>query len=840
MSTVTEQKTESTATAESFWKGRAYEVAPISPRIARIKERREEHDNGKVILCAERTKIYTDYYKTHEAELPILQRAGALYNWCAKKSVRLEDDEMFVGNMASDWRAAQIYVEWGIGWLKDALALPEDDWVKDWGTLGVFAYVSPEDKEVYQEAVEYWEDRCIQAHVLSTFPDEIWDLKGDNCTSFGNRDKSGTAFLPAGHFCGNHRKVIENGWAGIRDEADGHIQALMGRVFNDDARRFTFWRAMKRVAEGGIILTKRYAELVRKAYQDEPAGARKDELQTMADGLDWIAENPARTWTEGLQQILIYELMMHADGQSHGITLGRIDQYVGHLLDADIAAGKITRERAQEITDAFILKLGDYFSLMRVDSSQNATLSAKNKSGYVCGGQHMTVGGKKKDGSDATNSLTLLFLQTYRRLYLADPTISVRVHRDTPYEVWEAAIESSKISGGMPIIENDEIIIPALVERGLSQEDANDYCIIGCVEPAGCGTEWSACGSSGAESFCNLMGILNMAIHNGANPKTDCIAGVKTGYLEDYATFEDLQKAFLTQLEFFLNWHISMVNLYELAYGMFFPCVSVSVAMEGCMESGKDVLDGGAKYNSTGFTALGTGNVADSLIAIKKLVFDEKVVSAAEFRQALLDNWVGHEDLKAKIINEVPHFGNNIAEVDDLAAWALGAFADHMNAARGPRGKWRGGTFTMTTHLEFGMMTMATPDGREDMSPLAEAISSRQGYDKKGPIAYLTSASKLPHYKLGNGDQLNIRFSPKSVAGELGTKRLQELFDTYFDMGGMQVQFNVVSTDELHNAQDHPEEYENLIVRIAGFSTFFVEMPKFMQDDFITRTEHAL
>jgi formate C-acetyltransferase len=227
-------------------------------------------------------------------------------------------------------------------------------------------------------------------------------------------------------------------------------------------------------------------------------------------------------------------------------------------------------------------------------------------------------------------------------------------------------------------------------------------------------------------------------------------------------------------------------------------------------------------------------------MAIKKLVFDDKTVTATEFRQALLDNWEGHEELRQKIVNEVPHYGNNIAEVDEFATWALGAFADHMNAARGPRGKWRGGTFTMTTHLDFGMMTMATPDGRDDMSPLAEAISSRQGFDKKGPIAYLTSASKLPHYKLGNGDQLNIRFSPKSVAGELGTRRLQELFDTYFDMGGMQVQFNVVSTDELHEAQADPEKFENLIVRIAGFSAFFVEMPKSVQDDFITRSEHAL
>ncbi|MDR2196342.1 MAG: pyruvate formate lyase family protein, partial [Coriobacteriales bacterium] len=285
MSTVVEKKQEVPGAGAAFWKGRKYEVAPVSPRIKKIKQRREYHDNGHVVLCAERTKIYTDYYKAHEDELPVLKRAGALYDWCAKKTVRLEEDEMFVGNMASDWRAAQIYVEWGIGWLKDALELPEEDWTREWGTMGVFAYVSPEDKKVYREAVDYWKDRCIQAHVLSTFPDELWDLKGDNCTSFGNRDKAGTAFLPAGHFIGNHRKVIEVGWGGIREEAEGHIQALMGKVFGDDARRFTFWRAMKKVAEGAILLTNRYAELVHAAWENEPEGERKDELKMMAEGL---------------------------------------------------------------------------------------------------------------------------------------------------------------------------------------------------------------------------------------------------------------------------------------------------------------------------------------------------------------------------------------------------------------------------------------------------------------------------------------------------------------------------------------------------------------------------
>jgi len=291
-------------------------------------------------------------------------------------------------------------------------------------------------------------------------------------------------------------------------------------------------------------------------------------------------------------------------------------------------------------------------------------------------------------------------------------------------------------------------------------------------------------------------------------------------------------------LAYFLDWHVTFVNLYEHAYRTFFPCVSATASIEGCMESGLDVMDGGAKYNSTGFTALGTGNVGDSLMTIKKLVFEEKMISAHELYDALVNNWEGYEDLQQYINTEVPHYGNDIEEVDELASWALGAYADHMLKVSGPRGNWRGGTFTVTTHLEFGRVTMATLDGRSDGAPLAEAISPRQGFDKKGPTAYLISASKLPHYKLGNGDQLNIRFSPTAVAGANGSKKLGDLIGAYFDQGGMQVQFNVVSTEDLHDAQKNPEKHTNMIVRIAGFSVYFVEMAKPLQDDFITRTEH--
>jgi formate C-acetyltransferase len=615
--------------------------------------------------------------------------------------------------------------------------------------------------------------------------------------------------------------------------------AIEGRVFGGDAKKFTTWRSIRIVAQGAKLLTERYAALV-SGEAEKASGERRAELMKMAESLAWIAENPARTCWEAMQIVIIYQLLLHSDAQAHGITLGRLDQYCGHFMEKELKDGTMTAEQAQELTDAFILKLNDYFAVQFASVARRMPgQSDRPAYHYENGGHHFTVGGVDKEGNDATNAMTLTLLQTYARLFLTIPSLSVRIHGGTPAEVWEHAIESSKIAGGMPIFENDDIIIPCLMERGLSQEDANNYCIIGCVEPSGTGCEWSASGSSGAESFSNLVGIMNMAIHNGSNPLTGCDAGLRTGFLYDYETFEEFRQAFLQQMDYFLNWHVTYVNFYELAYSTFFPCVSATATMDGCMEKGLDVMDGGSKYNSTGFTTLGIGNVADSMMAIKKLVFDDKIVTANELYDALVNDWAGWEDLQQYIINDVPHYGNSSPEVDELAAWALGAYADHMNnKVSGPRGKWRGGTFTVTTHIEFGRMTCATPDGRSSMAPLAEAISPRQGFDKNGPTAYMMSASKLPHYKLGNGDQLNIRFSPSAVRGEGGTKKLQDLIAAYFDEGGMQVQFNVVATDTLHDAQKNPEKYENLIVRIAGFSVYFVEMPKIMQDDFITRTEH--
>nr|MCR4804809.1 hypothetical protein [Clostridia bacterium] len=652
-----------------------------------------------------------------------------------------------------------------------------------------------------------------------------------------------------GHYIANFEKATNVGFGAVREQALQILAEHKGKIMGDWAKKHLFYTAVVRVCDAAILLSRRYAQACREKAERTEDAARKAELLQMADSLDWIMEHPARTYWEGLQVHVLYELMLVTDAQQHGQSMGRVDKHVGRLLAKQLEEGTITQEQAQEYTDAFILRLCD---IITVDCTalNNQRVIELNKAGMnaymaiysgktATGGIVLTLGGCTPDGEDDSTPATYCFLQTYGRMHLTDPTVALRVHKKTPDDLWRLAIESSKICGGMPQLQNDEVIVPALVKCGFSNEDAYDYGIVGCVEPGGNGNEWSASGNNGGDSVWDIMEILQLVINGGVNPRTGKMA-LPCKKLYEYESFEEIKETYAKEMKYCMDWSVSFASMYELAYSQNFPCIVASTMMDGCMESGKDVTEGGAKYNRTGMTACGTANVADGLMAIKKLCFDDKTVTLREMYDALHANWEGYEELREKVINEVPHYGNNIEEVDELAAWALGLFAKLMKEERGPRGYYSGGTFTVTAHMYFGSILGATPDGRKAGEPIADAISPRQGFDKNGPVAYLSSALKLPHLELGNGDALNIRFSPTTVSGDVGVDKLKTVIQTYFKLGGMQVQFNVVGTEELRAAQADPLAHKDLVVRIAGFSTYFVTLREAIQNDFITRTEQAL
>jgi formate C-acetyltransferase len=799
-------------------------LSPVSDRVAKI---REKYRTTRPRICTARYRIVTDFYTENPQLQGILKRARNFKTICEKLPLLINKDEIIVGWQAQYYRACALYPETSFGWFMDELragTIP----LRDTDPYDIF----PEDAEYILSTGDFWRKESLSAKVDEYIPPGYLKAAGSGVTYFSTKN---TCTSPVGHFVANFDKAMHKGFGAIRTEAQAKMDELEGVMFGDSAARYNFYRAITIACDGMITLSKRYGQECTKLASVEIDPARRQELLGMADCLNWIMENPCRTYHDAIQCMFMYQLGLCLDGQQHGISFGRVDQYLGSYYDADIAAGRITHGKAQEMLDLFYLKIAEMNKIW----PYFATLSGP---GYTSG-QLMTIGGVTKEGKDATNAVSFMMLQSAGRLVLHDPPQSLRIHKGTPQELWEAAIETTQIAGGVPTFENDDIIIPALMERGLPIESARNYCLIGCVEPQSCGDEWACPGGNGTESFFNLLNAFLLGINNGYNPfrgsdgKLGGQAGLPTGYLYEMKTFDEVLDAVKKQIEYFVNWHISLVNTWEYIASEHMQLPLLSATIDGCMESGRDVMKGGAKYNSTGNAAIAIGNIADGLAVVKYMVYDKNLITARELYDAIMANWEGKEDLRQQILNEAPHYGNDNEYPDQFARWASDIYGNAVNAATGPRGRYAAGLYPVTAHVLFGMLTAASPDGRKTGEPLADGISPVQQMDKSGPTATLKSVSVIDQKKFSNGTLLNMRFHPTALKNETGKAKLIALIRTYFALGGMEMQFNIVSGKTLRKAQEKPEEYRDLVVRIAGFSAYFVELYKASQDDIIKRTE---
>ncbi len=801
-----------------------YRLSPVTNRVARI---REKYRTTRPRICIARYKIVTEFYRDNPQLQGILKRAKNFGNICEKVPVLVNKDEVIVGWQAAFYRACTLYPETSFSWFLEelkagAIPLREADPYD----------IDENDAEYVLSTGDFWRKECLSAKVDEYIPPGYLSAEGSGVTYFGSKE---SCVAPVGHFVANFEKAMHKGFAAIKAEAQEKMSELEGVLFGDSVSRYSFYRAVTIVCEGMITLSKRYAGECERLAAVEPDFLRKKELRGMAECLNWIMENPCRTFHDALQCMFLYQIGLCLDAQQHGISFGRVDQYLGSYYEADIAAGRITHEKAQELLDLFYLKVAEMNKLWPYVATLNGP-------GYTSG-QLMTIGGVTRDGKDATNAVSFMMLQSAGRLLLHDPPQSLRIHKGTPPELWKAAIETTQIAGGVPTFENDDVIIPALMARGLPLENARNYCLIGCVEPQGCGDEWACPGGNGTQSFFNLLNAFLLAINNGCNPfpgrdgKLGGRIGLPTGYLYEMKTFDDVLNAVRKQIEYFVNWHVSLVNTWEYVASEHMQLPLLSATVDGCMESGKDVMKGGAKYNSTGNAGIAIGNITDSLAVVKYLVYDKKLISARELYDAIMTNWEGKEDLRQLILNEAPHYGNDNEYTDEFARWASDVYGNAVNSATGPRGRYAAGLYPVTTHVTFGLTTAASPDGRKSGEPLADGISPVQQLDRNGPTATLKSVATIDQKKFSNGTLLNMKFHPTALSNETGKEKLIALIKTYFALGGMEMQFNIVSSKVLRRAQEHPEEYRDLVVRIAGFSAYFVELYKASQDDIIRRTE---
>jgi formate C-acetyltransferase len=776
-------------------------------------------------ICTSRYRLITEFYTQNPQMEGILRRAKNFRNICENIAIRIDADEVIVGAQSAKYRAAALYPENSVDWLKEEI---ESGSIS---TRDLDPYIiSDEDRRYILDTIDYWMTECMSAKTDAQIIDAYLDHVGNGVTLFGAK---GQTQSPVGHFCTGYDTAIRKGFAAIREEAEEKMaQIVADGVPGKTIDQYNFYRAVSIVCEGMIALTKRYAVLAAEKAAAETDPARRAELEAMADVLNHCMEKPARNFHEALQTIYLYQTCLCLDANMHGITFGRIDQYLGDFYEADLAAGILTPAYAQELMDLFYLKVAE----MNKPWSYGAT---KSNPGYT-NGMLMTLGGVKKDGTDATNPVTYMMLQTSGRLLLHDPPQSLRIHKETPPELWEAAIETTKLAGGVPTFENDDLIIPALMARGLSLESARNYCLIGCVEPAGCGDEWASPGGTGTESFMNIANALWLAMNDGFLPGATHRVGLATGHLYEMTTFDEVLDAYQKQLAYFTKWQAININSFEYIAREILPQPVISAAMDGCMEKGADVMHGGARYNSTGMSGVGIGNVADSLNMIRHLCFDTGKCTTRELYDALTADWKGYEDLHAYIKNEAPHYGNGIPDCDRYARWAGKVYSDAVNACTGPRGRYSAGLYPVTTNVMLGRFTAATPDGRHAGEPLADGISPVQQMDTNGPTAILVSVSQIDQSQYPNGTLLNMKFHPNALNGEEGVQKLSSLMEAYFGMGGMEMQINVVSAETLKEAQREPEKYKNLVVRVAGFSAYFVELHIDGQEDLIRRTELAM
>ena len=676
-----------------------------------------------------------------------------------------------------------------------------------------------------------------------------------------------------GHVTVQYEKVLEIGLEGIIREAARELAAC--NVGDGDyARKHCFLEAVIMSCAAVIGYAGRYAALAKQEAEACTDKKRKEELLQIASVCERVPARGAHSFHEACQSFWFIQQLLQMESSGHSISPGRFDQYMYPYYQKDMAEGKITRDEAQELVDCIWVKLND------LNKARDAA-SAEGFAGYSLF-QNLIVGGQNENGEDVTNDLSFLCIWASAHVFLPQPSLSVRVWNCTPHELLVEAAKLTRTGIGLPAYYNDEVIIPSLMNRGLTLEDARTYNIIGCVEPQKAGkTEgWHDA------AFFNMCRPLELVFSNGKDKGEQ--VGLATGPVEQMGTFEEFYDAYKKQMEYCISLLVNADNAIDTAHADRCPLPFLSSMVDDCMKRGKTVQEGGAVYNFTGPQGFGIANVADSLYAVKKLVFEEKKVTLSEYKKALALNFgkgfdsitvqemteeiikelakAGQQPSQAQIagivkgimnteipdkdrelcekllamIDEIPKYGNDIEEVDSFAREVAYTYTKPLQNYRNPRGGiFQAGLYPVSANVPLGAQTGATPDGRLAHTPVADGVSPTAGRDIHGPTATANSVSKLDHGIASNGTLLNQKFHPSALSGDEGLNNFVALIRSYFDQKGSHMQFNVVDRNTLLDAQKYPEKYQHLVVRVAGYSALFTTLSRSLQDDIIRRTEQG-
>jgi formate C-acetyltransferase len=761
-------------------------------------------------MCVERAVLVTEAYRAHEADPVVVRRAKALAKVLREMTLLIAEDELIVGHFSEKRRSPSVFPEYGLHWVEYELDCFE---TRPHNRLRVPAEVKRALREIYP----YWRGRTVCDRIRAVRTPEL--RRAVDRGLFANPHE----WTGLGHVALDFPRVLRDGMEGIRDEVAARLSALDGAdPFSVQQRGFL--EALLLLCEATVDFAHRYAALARAMAREARDPARGEELRRIAAACERVPARPARTFWEALQSFWFIQLIPQIEANGFSITPGRFDQYMYPYYRADMEAGRLSQDEAQELLECLWIKFSE---LARVDDRGMAEISA----GYASG-QNLCIGGKTGSGGDATNALSFMCLAANEHLQLPQPNFTLRLHRGTPQELLDAAVRVIARGNGMPQVLDDEIIIPALLNQGIPLREARDYIPVGCDEITVLGM-WGRCNGG----YVNLAKALELALNDGRCRLSGEPIGPPTGSAEGFSTFPDLLEAVLRQVDHAVSCMIAEANATDLVHAELAPLPFVSLLVPGCIQNGRDVTLGGARYNFTGPVGVGSATVGDSLAAIRKFVFEEKRLSLPELNAMLDADFAGHEAWRQRLIHKAPKFGNDDDSVDELVVAVTNRFFDRVDTGRNPRG---GGMmpalYSVTAHVGAGKQVGATPDGRKAGVPVSDGLSPVFGRDVKGPTAALRSVTKVDLVRAPNGVIVNQRLAPGLLATEAGRLKMSQLLRGFVEAGGFHWQFNVVSTETLLEAQAHPERFCDLVVRVAGYSAFFVDLSRAAQDAIIQRS----
>ena len=784
----------------------------LPERIQRLKEK---YLQVKPSITVHRALAFTDVARQYPDLPNNVRRALGFKKSCETAPMLIQNDELIVGHPCGKARSGAFSPDTAWKWVRDEIdtigTRPQDPYV-----------ISDEDKKILRDEIfPFWESRSLDEACEDAFRKEgIWEFSAEACVSdLTYHHTSGGGDTSPGYDI----ILFNKGVNGIKEEAEAHLHSL-AEAEDKDQEKINFYQAAIATCEGIIIYANRLSEFALQLAEKEEDPKRKLELEKIAKVNARVPANPPENFHEALQSIWTIQSLFMLEENQCSTSLGRFDQYVYPCYEADKAAGNLEDIMAFELMGCFILKCSEM-----IWYTPGGT--AKYFAGYMPF-VNICVGGQKREGGDGTNPLTYLVMDAVARVGVYQPSLACRIYNQSPQKYLEKIVEVVECGGGMPACHFDDAHIKMMLRKGFDFEDSRDYCLMGCVEPQKSGRihQWTAGGFT--QWPIAIEFVFNRGIMNSFGNKQ----GVDTGDLDQFTTYEEFDGAVKKQLDHIMGLTAKGTVINQKMVRDMSPMPYMSLFVDGCMESGKDVTAGGAVlYEGPGTIFAGLGTYADSMAAIKKLVFDDKKYTLAQMKNALDANWEGYEEIR-RDCNNAPKFGNDDDYVDRITAEVIDYTEKTMNGHKSLYARMIHGTLSQSFNTPLGEMVGATPNGRVAGAPLSDGMSPSQGADKKGPTSVIKSVSKLNVESMSLGMSHNFKLMQGSLDTSEGKAALITLLRTSSICGNAQMQFNYTDNKVLQLAQENPKDYRDLMVRVAGYSAFFVELCKEVQDEIISRT----